>query len=186
MTTNTVVTIGVDGSASALAALDWAVEYAAAHDAPLRLVTGLELPTPTPAYTPYPLGDVRDALDQEAQCQAESALSRVHRAAPGLAVTASVVSRPPVPSLLEAARDSELLVVGCRGLNEFAGLLLGSVSSAVTAHAALLEAGRTAQLLVVGSHGRGGFAGMLLGSVARRLVHHADCPVLVVRHTTAR
>ncbi|MEV1117108.1 universal stress protein [Actinosynnema sp. NPDC049800] len=50
---------------------------------------------------------------------------------------------------------------------------------------ALLDAGRGAQLLVVGSHGRGGFTGMLLGSTSQALIHHAPCPLAVVRRTEA-
>jgi nucleotide-binding universal stress UspA family protein len=45
----------------------------------------------------------------------------------------------------------------------------------------LLEQAVDAQLIVVGSRGRGGFSGMLLGSTSQALIHHATCPLLVVR-----
>ena len=58
-------------------------------------------------------------------------------------------------------------------------------SSVAEGHPAevLVRAARGADMLVVGSRGHGGFAGAVLGSVSQYCVHHAPCPVLVIRGT---
>jgi nucleotide-binding universal stress UspA family protein len=49
------------------------------------------------------------------------------------------------------------------------------------AAAVLLAAAAGADLLVVGSRGHGGFIEALLGSVSQHCVHHATCPVVIIR-----
>ncbi|MEU1883590.1 universal stress protein [Streptosporangium sp. NPDC020072] len=46
---------------------------------------------------------------------------------------------------------------------------------------ALGEASKAADLVVVGSRGLGGFGSAVLGSVSHGVLHHASCPVAVVR-----
>ncbi|MET7772757.1 universal stress protein [Nocardia sp. NPDC005366] len=50
---------------------------------------------------------------------------------------------------------------------------------------ALLDESSNAQLVVVGSHGRGGFASMMLGSTSNTLLHSVECPMIIVRDTSA-
>jgi len=45
----------------------------------------------------------------------------------------------------------------------------------------LLDESAGADLLVVGSRGHGGFTEALIGSVGQHCVHHASCPVVVIR-----
>lgn len=46
---------------------------------------------------------------------------------------------------------------------------------------ALIDAAQGARLLVVGARGLGGFRGLLLGSTSQHCLHHAPCPVAIVR-----
>ncbi len=48
---------------------------------------------------------------------------------------------------------------------------------------AILEQAHASQadLIVMGTHGRGGLARFLMGSVSHSVLHHANCPVLIVR-----
>jgi nucleotide-binding universal stress UspA family protein len=76
-----------------------------------------------------------------------------------------------------------------QALESIVRLVLGTVAAAdvkckVTCQLpapALLEAADGASMLVVGARGLGGFKELLLGSVSQQCLHHARCPVAVIR-----
>jgi nucleotide-binding universal stress UspA family protein len=102
-----------------------------------------------------------------------------------------------IPMILRTSAWAPIYVDEASGLEEDARKTLNSVisdevdpadSQRVTARVVngqaaqvLLEAAADADLLVVGSRGHGSMADALLGSVGQYCVHHAHCPVLIMR-----
>jgi len=132
------VTAGLDGSPESLAAADWAAREALLRDTPLRLVHAWE-------WEPYayaPLAGVgvpravSDADRDWVERMSREAQSRLVHRYPGLRIGLDRIAEQPVPALLAAAEDAEVLVLGTRGLNGVTGFLLGSVALAVVARTA--------------------------------------------------
>ena len=61
------------------------------------------------------------------------------------------------------------------------GVIVNQIVTAGSAAQVLLNAARDADLLVVGNRGHGGLADALIGSVSVRCLHHATCPVAIIR-----
>ncbi|MEU9759186.1 universal stress protein [Streptomyces sp. NPDC047985] len=125
------VVAGVDGSDTALRAVTWAADEAAVHGLPLRVV-----------YVSGRAGDGsaaraarRSSQRARAENIVETAAERARRHRPQAEVSAEVLPGDPASVLLREGRDAGMLIVGERGTGAVAGLLLGSVSSAVTASA---------------------------------------------------
>jgi nucleotide-binding universal stress UspA family protein len=134
------IVAGVDGSDHSHRALIWAMRQAAQQHVPLTLL----------AVRPYPVRPVtgvywgvhsypEDAHNPEVARKAiqqivEQAGNEIGERAPRVIVT--VVTGDPPEELIKASRDADMVVVGSRGSGGFTSLLMGSVSSKVTYHAA--------------------------------------------------
>ena len=123
---------GVDGSDTSRAALHWAYAEAAHHGASLTVVTVWQPPTlplsPPPAdYETQPRTDALALLDRF--------VAELDTHEPAVDVRTSIEEGNPAKVLIERSKDGDLLVVGSRGHGGFAGMLLGSVSQHLVAHA---------------------------------------------------
>lgn len=129
------VVVGVDGSESALRAVRWSAVEAADRRVPLRLVTAFE------RLHGHPVGEIglgrsyRDIMLDESRRSLAEAAAVAQRAADGVEVEQQVVLGYPIPVLTEESRRAQLVVIGDRGLGGVTGLLLGSVATALAAHA---------------------------------------------------
>ena len=120
------VIVGVDGSEHARRALLVAAEEARLRGVPLKAVNavfwdalGEEFPAPT--------------LDELADWGRHLVATELERA--GVRAEQVVLPGHPADALVRASADASLLVVGSRGRNPIAGLLLGSTSDRCATHA---------------------------------------------------
>jgi nucleotide-binding universal stress UspA family protein len=289
------VVVAVDDNGSAGDAVNWAAAEAATRGSPLRVVHAARPPLPTDPYGIVPPIDSLIAARTAAELLLADATARARSVASDIAVSTRLMHGSIGWTLLGEARGAQLLVVGNHGRSGLRGLLAGSVSAHVAAHAscpvvvvrtanntsaatlaaarvvvgvdltptcaraigfafqaarqrgiplialhawtpdppadleaiagsptmaeaiarratekglaswraeytdvlvvtelapgdpaqALITASRGAALVVVGSRGRGHILGRVLGSVSQTVLHHAHCPIAIVRHDCA-
>ncbi|RAL31632.1 universal stress protein [Rhodococcus sp. AQ5-07] len=130
------IVVGVDGSASSIAAVRWAAREASLRSLPLHLVTAM-LGTPETFGNAFRLVANFPNQDHEGQQRLSAARSAVTDECSGskVPVTEHLGYGHAVDVLLKEGSDCSILVVGSHGSGQLAGELLGSVSSAVAAHA---------------------------------------------------
>ncbi|MCC9306101.1 universal stress protein [Kitasatospora sp. RB6PN24] len=126
------IVVGVDGSASAAAAVQWAARQAKLEQADVLAVIAWDYPALVGLGVVVPSQEIEDAAGE---ALAET-ITRELGSEPEVPVAQRVVYGYPAEVLLDASRDAHLLVVGSRGLGGFAGTVLGSVGRACVEHAA--------------------------------------------------
>jgi nucleotide-binding universal stress UspA family protein len=116
------VVVGVDGSPESQAALTFGFEEAALRYVPLVAVCAL-------ADAPGKVGGAAQMEEDFSRLMTPAEKER-----PEVTVLRQVTFGPPRSTLLTAAAEGQLLVVGSRGLGGLDGMSLGSVAGAVLQH----------------------------------------------------
>ncbi len=130
------IVVGIDGSEHSVRALRWAAGEAALRGIELHMVTCWTYP---PALAILPLDvDPWNSHDfhRNATAVLHAAVEKAGLDAAEFPWLADVRCGPAAQVLVELSGHAELMVVASRGLGGFKGLLLGSVSQQVVAHAA--------------------------------------------------
>lgn len=124
------VMVGVDGSGDSAAALRWAAQEAARRKVPLQIVFCLQLPSP---FGAAPLDAA--SFQGHAEEVLEPAAAQARESAPEVEVSTQILTRPATAGLLEASSEVSVIVLGTRGHGAIGSLVLGSVSTRVSARA---------------------------------------------------
>lgn len=128
------IVVGVDGSDHGQCALVWAAREAERRRLPLHIVTAYSVPIFAASGLDGGYATVDDSVIREgAEAIIKQALDKV--SGYNIEVDGSVENGDASGVLLEMSETAELLVFGTRGRGGFVGRLLGSVSSALPAHA---------------------------------------------------
>ena len=135
------IVVGVDSSASAKAALRFALEEAHLRGARVRVVHAWQFRPPYGRSVgvegvPLVLGANLDGYSRAASAELDAIVAEAALGAGGFGIEKRVEQGDPATVLIDQSRDADLLVVGSRGHGGFASLLLGSVSQVCAQHAA--------------------------------------------------
>ncbi|MFF5761084.1 universal stress protein [Streptomyces tanashiensis] len=120
------IVVGLDGTEQAEAAAEWAAEEALLRGTGVHLVHAKE--PVFGAVLALVARESEEAWAEEMVARVAAGLCERH---PGLSVTTRMLPVGPVPGLVAAAQESDLLVLGSRALGSVAGYLVGSVGLTV-------------------------------------------------------
>jgi nucleotide-binding universal stress UspA family protein len=131
------ILVAVDGSPESDAAVRWAAREAELRDLPITLAHVV-----APVVTSWPVRSLQAEFNEWQEDNARQVIEQAQKTLQpslGAPERSNVRTEVPhdyaVPALVGASKDSEMVVVGSRGMGAFGRALLGSVSSGVVHHA---------------------------------------------------
>ncbi len=125
------IIVGVDGSASSVAALQLAESLMPLAGDVIHAVAAWQHPFVLSPYTPMEWN-----YEEMSQKALDQALTEAFPDGLPAGLETRTVQGSPAAILIEESKHASMVVVGSRGHGGFAGLLLGSVSSAVAERSA--------------------------------------------------
>jgi nucleotide-binding universal stress UspA family protein len=126
----------VDSSEGSDLAVAWAAEEAQSRRAPLTVLSSYHWSLMAEPWETFEDRQTVADFERSAQRVVDRAMARARVQCPGLEVTGAVADALPQAALVERSAQAALLVVGSRRMGRLGAALLGSVGSAVAAHAA--------------------------------------------------
>ncbi len=128
------IVVGVDGSEPAKLALRWAAQLAPTFAARIDAIAAWHVPV---GYGSYGMGGPAVYWNPEEDMEKclTASVDEVFGPDRPVGLELKVLHGNTVEVLVDSSSDALMVVVGSRGHGGFAGLLLGSVSSAVAEHA---------------------------------------------------
>ncbi|KKC05331.1 universal stress protein [Mycobacterium nebraskense] len=134
------ILVGVDRSASSMAAVDWAARDAAMRNVPLTLMH--VVPPVVPAVAPWPEIPVPQDYFERQDDKARRILEDARRVVADSTadhgppfVYSVVLHGPAVSTLVNESKIADIMVVGCRGEGAFSRGSFGSVSTGLVNYA---------------------------------------------------
>ena len=135
MGTSEVILVGVDGSKESYAAVKWAAERSKVRDCRLHIICTYAVASYAAATLDGGYAVLDDAALKEGASQIVQQGVDLAREIGATNVHGVVEAGDPAGILIDMSKEVDLIVVGSRGGGGFADRLLGTVSSALPAHA---------------------------------------------------
>ena len=124
------IVVGVDGSDHSIIALRQAAEIAQALGCTVHAICTWQYPAMGAEFV-----QIDWSPEEDAKAILADAATAAYGDTPPEGFSTEAIRGTPASVLIDVSKDARMLVVGSRGHGGFSGLLLGSVSQAVIAHA---------------------------------------------------